>query len=170
MSIASVLVDIRNFVTPPKSLIIQATFPLAAASAYHATDVLSYSTASVSPWVFDFGFTGEIDFAMAVSVTTAITPRLVLHLFYDTPTCQMNDHATSTSPIAADLLRIAGPIHFPGMTSVGAGMSYAIATPGTYGNLPVKYTKKKLYGVLHTLDAFTQTAGGNMTIFLGARS
>ena len=170
MSVISVLTDIRNFVTPPKSKIIPVTKPLSAATAYHATDVLSGSTSTGMPWVFDFGFTGELDFAMVVSVTTALIPRLTLHLFSNYPTCQLNDHATSTSPIAADLLYMVGSVDFVTVTSVGAGMSYAIATPGTYGNLPVKYGKTKIYGVLHTLDAFTQTAGGKMTIFLGARS
>lgn len=170
MSVISVLTDIKNFVTPSQSDIIRVTKNLGAASAYHATDVLSESTSAGQAWAFDFGFTGELDFAMVVSVTTAITPRLVLHLFSRIPTCTLNDHATSTSFIAADLLYMVGSVDFVAMTSVGAGMSYAIVTPGTYGNLPIKYRAKKLYGVLHTLDAFTQTAGGKMTIFLGARS
>ena len=150
------------------SKIKRVTKPLGAANEYHATDVLSESTSTGSDWDFNLGFTGNITLVMVVSVTSAITPRLVLHLYRFPPACQLNDHATSTSPKAADLVNFIGSVDLPAMTSLGTGMSYTIATPSTYGNLYLPYDTPKIYGVLHTLTAFTQTVGGDMTIFLGA--
>ncbi len=151
------------------SKIIRVTKPLGAASAYHATDVLSESTSVGKDWDFNFGFTGELVFATVVSVTTALTPRLVLHLYRFPPACQLNDHATATSPVAADLVNFICAIDFPSLTSIGTGMSYSVATPSTYGNIPILLDTPKIYGVLHTLTAFEPAVGGDMTIFLGAK-
>lgn len=146
------------------------TKALAAATAYDAGDVLSETASSGqgTDWDFAMGGTGYITSAQVISETTAITPRLVLFLFRAPPTCELDDHAACTAPLAADLANCIGQIEFPAMIDRGTGMSYAMATPSTYGNIPLMFDTPTIYGVLVTLDAFTQTATDDMSVILGA--
>ncbi len=158
------------------------TKALAAASAYHAEDVLS-ETASAgegTAWTFstiakrDNG-TGYIVKAQAISETTAVTPRLTLYLYNATPnvSTELDDHAANTAPIHADVITAQsymGKIDFPAMEDLGTGDSEAVATPSTYGNLPLAFqcatAADDLIGVLVTRDAFTQAAGADIRIVL----
>lgn len=150
--------------------IVSVTKTLLAATAYHATDVLCETATDTegTDWDFDFGGTGYITLAKVVSETTALTPRLTLQLYSFPPTCELDDHATSTGPIIGDIDTFIGQIDMPAMTSIGTGLSYAVATPSTYGNLPLMYDVTKIYVVALTNDAFTQGAGKKLKISLGA--
>jgi len=150
---------------------------LEAAAAYHAADVLSESStnAAGTSWLFAAvaranAAYGYITKAHVISETTAITPRLVLYLFSSTPTCELDDHAANTALLHADLAKYVGRIDFPAMSEHGTGCAEAIATPSTYGNLPLAFkcdaAADDLIGVLVTLDAFTQGVGDDMSISL----
>jgi len=156
---------------------ISVTKSLAAATAYDAKDVLSESASAGASWTFsaiarENGSGGYITKAHVISETTALAPRLTLFLFNAVPTSALNDHAANTAPIAADLAKYIGRINFPAMESsnLGTGMSDSLATPSTYGNLPLAFQcaagVDDLYGILVTWDAFTQVATKNMTIRL----
>lgn len=156
---------------------VSTTKVLAAASAYHAEDVLSESASNGVGTAYTFsavargdGASGYITRASVISETTNVTPRLTLFLFTATPTCELDDHAANTALKHADLANYIGKIDFPATEDLGTGDSEAVATPSTYGNLPLPFTcpvsADDLYGVLVTRDAFTQTAGDDMTIVL----
>ncbi len=157
---------------------VSVTKALVAATAYHATDVLSEATSvATTSWLFAAigranGASGYITKAQVISETTALTPRLVLYLFNATPTCQLQDHATNTCPLFADEANYVGKIEFPIMSETGVAASHTIATPSTYGNLPLEFdcaaAADDLYGVLITLDAFTQGVGDDMVVKLTA--
>lgn len=157
---------------------VSVTKALTAASAYSAEDVLSESATNTvgTAWIFS-GMArsnnkgGYLVRAQAISETTNITPRLTLFLFSALPTCELDDNAGSNAPAHADLANYVGRIDFPAMEDLG-GDSLAICTPGGFGNLPLAFTcsltSTNLWGVLITRDAFTQTAGDDMTIILQA--
>jgi len=156
---------------------VSVTKVLSAATAYHAGDVLSESATNNvgTAWTFsgiaraDAAY-GYITKAHVISETTAIVPRLVLYLFNATPTCELDDHAANTALLHADLAKYIGRIDFPAMSENGTGDAEAIATPSTYGNLPLAFqcaaAADDIIGVLVTMDAFTQDAGDDMTIVL----
>lgn len=151
------------------------TKELEAAAAYAADDVLSETdtASSGTDWDFDVAHSnfrgGYIVKAEVYSETESITPRLVLWLFNAAPTCELDDNAASSCPTHADLANYVGCINFPTMEDFGDD-SYAMCTPSTTGNLPLAFTTTaadtKLYGVLITRDAFTQTATDDMTVVL----
>jgi len=154
---------------------------LEAAVAYGIGDVLSESDtpAAGTAWTFAAiasvdGGTGYIVKAHVISETTAIVPRLTLFLFSALPTCELDDNAANTALLHADLISYVGKIDFPAMEDLGTGDSEALATPGTYGNLPLAFQcaagADDLYGVLVTRDAFTQTAIDDMTVRLTAEN
>jgi len=151
----------------------------ASIGAYAAEDVLSNSdctTAGVATvWTFSNvvdtnGKGGYITKAMVVSESEDITPRLTLFLFNSSSlSCNLIDNSASTAPNHADLAEFIGAIEFPAMIDAGDD-SYTIATPSTYGNLPLAFQcavdDNDIYGILITRDAFTQTATDDMTVFL----
>ena len=152
------------------------TKALESAVAYTAEDVLSETdTASAgTDWDFDTvgkvnGGTGYIVKAQVICETTAVTPRLTLYLFNVAPTCELDDNAPNTALLHADLSKYIDKIDFPAMEDLG-GDSETIASPSTYGNLPLAYNcasaDDAIYGVLVTRDAFTNTATNDMTIIL----
>ncbi len=152
---------------------------LSAASAYDAEDVLSESTSSGTVWTFEKiasenGGKGYITKAMVVSETTGIAPRLAAFIYKATPTCSKFDHLTTTNIIYADVPNLVGVIEFPAMVDRGTGGSYAVATPSTFGNLPLEFEcasdADDLLVSLITLDAFTQGAGKKMTLSLTRES
>jgi hypothetical protein len=143
---------------------------------YAAEDVLSegHTNGTGSAWTFAGmarfnGGSGTIVRAQVISETTAITPRLTLFLFTATPTSELDDSSANTALLHADLANYSGRIDFPAMEDIG-GDSMVIATPSTYGNLPLDFqcaaTATSLYGILATRDAFTQTAGDDMIVIL----
>ena len=154
---------------------VSVTKALAAATAYHAEDVLSESATTGTVWTFSTiakvnGGTGYIVKAQAISEATAVTPRLSLYLFHTAPTSALNDHAANTALLHADLANYIGKIDFPAMEDLGTGDSESVATPSTYGNLPLAFNcataADDLIGILVTRDVFTQVAGNDMTIKL----
>jgi hypothetical protein len=156
---------------------VSTTKALAAASAYHAEDVLSESASNGVGTDWDFaavakvnGGSGYIVKAQAISETTAVTPRLTLFLFNVAPTSELDDHAANTALLHADLANYVGKIDFPAMEDLGTGDSEAVASPSTYGNLPLAFNcataADDLYGIVVTRDAFTQTAASDLTITL----
>lgn len=156
---------------------VSVTKVLAAATAYHAEDVLSENATNGqgTAWTFsaiarENGSSGYIVKAQVISEASAVTPRLTLFLFTSMPTCELDDHAANTALLHADLDKYIGKIDFPAMEDLGTGDSEAVASPSTYGNLPLAFTcdtdADDLYGVLVTRDAFTQGAGNDMVIRL----
>lgn len=159
---------------------VSVTKALASASQpYHAEDVLCENATTGVPYTFAAiakvnGGTGYIVKAHAICETTAVTPRLTLFLFNATPTSELRDHVTNTAPLHANVTSeiYLGKIDFPAMGDLGTGDSEAIATPSTYGNLPLAFqcatAADDLIGILVTRDAFTNTATNDMTIRLTA--
>jgi hypothetical protein len=156
---------------------VSTTKALAAASAYDAEDVLSESASNGVGTDWDFaavakvnGGSGYIVKAQAISETTAVVPRLTLFLFNAVPTFELDDHAANTALLHADLANYVGKIDFPAMSDLGTGDSEAVASPSTTGNLPLAFNcataADDLYGIVVTRDAFTQTAGADLTITL----
>ena len=151
------------------------TKALAAAGNYTAEDVLSEHITTGTAWTFSGvvkqnGCSGEITKAQVICETTGLTPRLTLYLFTITPTSQLNDNAANTALLHADLANYVGKIDFQSMEDLG-GDSEAIATPSTFGNLPLAFTcpsnANDLYGILITRDAITgEVAGDDMTVNL----
>jgi len=153
------------------------TKALASATAYHAEDVISESATTGTDWDFSAiakvnGGTGYIVKAHAICETTAVTPRLTLYLFNVAPTSAVNDHAANTALLHADLANYVGKIDFPAMEDLGTGDSEAIATPSTYGNLPLAFqcasAADDLIGIAVTRDVFTNTATNDLRIILTA--
>lgn len=172
---------IKNYLTPISGVLktISVTKALKALSAYDAGDVVSEAaTATIgTAWTFsaiagEDGGSGYITKAHIISETTALTARLVLYLFKATPTCELDDHGANTALLHADLANYIGRIDFPALSENGTGDSEALATPSTYGNIPIAFTcasgSDDLYGVVMTMDAFTQGAGNDLTINLTA--
>jgi len=156
---------------------VSVTKALESAVAYTAGDVLSETdTASAgTAWTFSAIFRanntgGYITKAVAICETTAVTPVLTLYLYNATPTCELDDNAPNNGLLHADLAKFIGKIGFPAMTSIIAGDSIAIATPSTYGNLPLwvdaASAADDLIGVLICETGFTNTATNDMTIRL----
>ena len=155
---------------------VSVTKALIAASAYSAEDVVSESATNTvgTSWTFSAitrgnNLGGYIVKAQVISETTNITPRLTLYLFNVVPTSELDDNAANTALLHADLAKYVGKIDFPAMEDLG-GDSSALATPSTYGNLPLAFkcttNADDLFGILVTRDAFTQTAGDDMTVIL----
>ncbi len=147
-----------------------------ASAAYSIEDVLSENSTGGTAWTFSAiakvnGGTGYIVKAHVISETTDLTPRLVLFLFNATPTSELDDHALNTALLHTALANYVGKIDFPAMEALG-GDSEAVATPSTYGNLPLAFqcaaAADDLYGILVTRDAFTQAASKDITVRLTA--
>lgn len=161
-------------------LIVKTTKVLAAASQYHAEDVLSESASAGTIWTFTgitniAGGNGEIISAKILSGTTNVTPRITVYLFKSAPTVgNLNDHGANTVPVDADVVSgiYVDRIDFDVMEDLG-GDSGSIATPSTKGNLPITFKcaagSKNLLAIVVTRDAFTQTATNNLTIILKVR-
>lgn len=148
-----------------------------AASEYHAADVISEATSSGTAWTFSAiasmdGGSGFIWKAKVISETTALTARLVLYLFIDTPTCELDDHASNTAEVWADRANSVGKIEFPPLSENGTGASEATASPATSDSIPLTFKCASgvddLIGVLVAIDAFTQVAGKSIRIELTA--
>ena len=126
---------------------------LGATTAYTIGDVMSESATVGTAWKFNFGGPGYITKAVAVSVTTGMTARLIAQCYSRPPTCNLNDEAPSTGPVPADIPFFLGTVDFPAMTDIVTGPSYTTATPSTYGNLPLEFNVPIVYVVLASLTA-----------------
>lgn len=156
---------------------VSVTQALAAAAGYTAEDVMCEDATTGVAWTFAEiarynGGVGYITKAHALWETTGMTCRLTLYLFNAAPTTELDDNKANAAPAYADLSQYVGRIDFPAMEDLG-GMSEAIATPSTTGNLPLAFecssTADDLIGILVTRDAITgEQDDENMTIRLEA--
>lgn len=154
---------------------VSVTKALAAAGDYAAEDVMCENADTGVAWTFAAiaranAAKGYITKAHALWETTALTPRLTLYLFNAAPTTELDDNKANAAPAYADLAQYVGKIDFPGMEDLG-GMSEAVATPSTTGNLPLEFEcasdADDLIGILVTRDAITgEVATKAMTIRL----
>ena len=138
---------------------------------YAANDVLSESKTAGTAFIFKrCGGSGYIVKATARLKTTAIAARLTMYLFDTLPTSQLNDNEANTAVLNADKDNCIGKIDFPVLEDLG-GVSESVATPSTYGNLPLSFrtkdTAETLWGILVTRDAITgETAGDDISVTL----
>lgn len=156
---------------------VSVTKALAAAGDYTAEDVMCENATTGVAWTFAAiaranGCSGCIVKAHALWETTGLTPRLTLYLFNAAPTTELDDNKANVAPAYADLSQYVGKIDFPAMEDLG-GMSEAIATPSTTGNLPLAFEcasdADDLIGILVTRDAITgEQATESLTIILEA--
>ncbi len=156
---------------------VSVTKALAAAGDYAAEDVLSESASAGTVWLFSAvvpsnGDRGKIVKAVALSETTALTPKLTLYLFNATPTgAVFNDNVANTSVLNANISQYVGQVDFPAMSDLG-GDSESVVTPSlTTGNLPLAFEAASgandLIGILVTQDAISgEVATDDMTIKL----
>lgn len=171
------LIDTNGKLLTTNIKTVSVTKALAAAGNYDAEDVMCEHATTGVAWTFAAlaranGGTGRIIKAHALWETTALTPRLTLYLFNAAPTTELDDNKANAAPAFADLAQYVGKIDFPAMEDLG-GMSESIATPSTYGNLPLDFecaaAADDLIGILVTRDAITgEVAEASLTIRLTA--
>jgi len=143
---------------------IRKTVELAAAGDYAAEDVLSNSASAGVAWSWLALFRadntkGYITKVHAMCEVTALTPRLTIYFFKAAPTnCNLNDNVGNTAPHHSDKANYVGKVDLPALEDLG-GMSEAVASPSTYGNLPLLVEAASnaddLHGVVVTRDAIT---------------
>ena len=139
---------------------------------YTANDVICDSTATGTTIAFAAiaagnGRSGYITKAQIILGTSNITPRLSMFLFNAVPVGgTLQDNAANLHVQGTDEAKYIGKIDWVALENIGSGNSQAIATPSTYGNVPLWFNcasaADDLYGVLVTRD--TVTAGTNVTI------
>lgn len=174
-AIQAAVEGIQTEMTPRNSVTISVTKPVTAAGNYAAEDVLSESAGAGTVWtwaaIFRANNTGGYLTKATISCeTTGLTHRCTLYLFNAAPTCNLNDNVANTAVLNADIAQYLGKIDFPALSDLG-GNSEAVATPSTYGNLPMwvdaAVAADDLIGVLVTRDAITgESAGDDYTIKL----
>lgn len=154
---------------------VSVTKVIATAGAYLAERVVSENTSTGTDWDFtaiakENGGSGYIVKAHVLCETTAITPRMSLYLFTAAPGCALNDNAANTALLWTDLANYVGKIDFPAMEDLGTGKTEAVATPSTFGSLPMAFTcastADDLFGVLVARDAVTIGVGDDVVIRL----
>ncbi len=101
------------------------------------------------PWVFEnvvreVGGAGEIMAVKIEAETTAIASVFSLFTHSATPTCELDDANANTAPLLADVQKgiYKGRVDFTACDDVGTGMSETMATPSTYGKLPIPFVCK----------------------------
>jgi hypothetical protein len=156
---------------------ISATKKIPTSNAYAIGNVVSESESAGTYWTFNtvatnqaLGGTGIILGSTLVSQATNVTPRIALDLYSVAPTSAVNDHVASTGLVWADTANYIGTISYPALENVGAGTSHALATPSTYGGLPLPfntvYGQTTIYGIMVTRDAWTPVANNSVTVAL----
>jgi len=163
--------DSTNWVFKELSLVLKEVAvekAIAAAGNYAAEDVISESASAGTAWTFAGlgranGAYGYITKAKIEWETTALTPRLTLYLFNAAPTTELDDNKANAAPAWADRTQYVGKIDFPALEDLG-GVSEAVVTPSTTGNLPLAFKcasdADDLIGILVTRDAITGEAAG----------
>jgi hypothetical protein len=139
---------------------------------YTANDIISNSTGAGTTIAFaaiarENGGSGYITKANIVLGTSNITPRLTMYLFNALPVGgTLNDNSPNLHILGTDTAKYQGRIDWLALDTVGSGLSQSVATPSTYGNVPLSFGcasgADDLFGVLVTRD--TVTAGTNVTI------
>jgi len=160
---------------------VSTTKVIVAGGANSAGDVISNESTNGSgtAWTFSAianknGGSGYIVKAHVICETTALTGLLSLYLFTATPTSELDDNAANTALFHADQANYVGRIDFPALSENGTGDSETVATPSTYGNLPLAFTcaagVDDLFGILVSVTATTITAGDDVIIKLTAEN
>jgi len=177
MSIQDIVDALKELIVPSIVRTAKDERSLTAAGDYAAEDVLSNSaTAGVATaWEFSGlvrkpGGKCLLIGAKAMLQTTNLTPRLSLYLFSAKPTSELRDNVANTAVLYADRRFYLGQIDLPALEDLG-GMSVAIASPSTTGNLPIAFTcepgDSKIYAIVVTRDAITaEVAGDTLAIEL----
>jgi hypothetical protein len=144
--------------------------------AYTANDVISSGSPGTA-WAFtavtraDAAY-GYITKAKIQTATTSVTPRLSMFLFNAIPTAgTTTDNIPNLCVGSGDADKYIGKIDWVALETIGtAGYSEAVATPSTYGNLPMAFScatgADDIYGILVTRDAVTLGTAGTTTISL----
>jgi len=150
----------------------------ASLGAYAAKDVVGADdccTILAVSWTFDVGgIEGgyvKIHTARLFNETENQAVQYDLLLFNATPTGELRDNAANTNPLKADMAKYLGKITFPFSIANGATVATTTqATPSTSGRLPMVVKcavgTTKIYGVLVTNTAYTQTATDDIEIIL----
>lgn len=146
--------------------------------AYTAGDVVGADdccTTLAITWQFDVaratGGYGYIVGATLFNETENQAVQYDLLLFNATPTGELRDNAANDNPLKADSAKWIGRIEFPSSVAKGATVATTTqATPSTAGRLPMPFKcatgDTKIYGVLVTNTAYTQTATDTIEIGL----
>ncbi len=147
------------------------------ATPYGVNDVISEAASSGTAWTFAAlgrinGGSGYIVKGRVVTDDiTVSTMRLRLYLFNATPTSELDDLATNSQPLYADVAKMIGIIDFDALDNAQAG---ADSAETQRDDLRLAFTcasaDADLYGVLVTLDAFTPISGQKFTITLDAET
>ncbi len=144
--------------------VVSTTQAVAAAGDYGVNDVLCNNATTGVPWNFPnvvaaVGRGGYITDVQITVETTAQAHRLALDLYSETPTSELDDNVTNTGPADADRGFYICRLIFPALESLGVGNSQTSISMSTIGGLPRFFTcaaaDVDLYGILITLDAFT---------------
>jgi len=148
------------------------------ATPYSANDVVNDTTCTTTAtaWLFTnmartAGGYFKIHDASIFSESENIEPRLTLMLFNATPTGALADNVANTNPLPADRTKYLKELFFPALSKITTSVaSIAVASGSTVGNLPLTGKcaagSTTVYGVLKTLDIFTQTATDDIEIVL----
>ncbi len=155
---------------------VTASIPLASLGTYSAYDVMSNSTDSGTTFAFPAigrsnGAGGYITEAAVSLDTTGVTPRLTMFLFNALPIGgTIRDNVLNLHVQETDLDKSQRKIDWVATETLNSGASEAVATPSTYGNLPLPFicasNADDLYGVLVTRDAVILGTGGTATVSL----
>jgi len=150
----------------------------ASLGAYTAGDVVGADdccTTLAITWQFAVaksnGGSGKIISATLVNETENQEVQYDLILFNATPTGELRDNSANDNPLKADRSKYIGTISFPFSIARGSTVATtADASPSTAGGLPIPFkcatTDTKIYGVLVTRTAYTQTATDDIEITL----
>ena len=152
----------------------------ASLGAYTAGDVVSADdccTTKAISWQFDTevrGGGGKILNALLFNETENQVVQYDLILFNTAPGAELRDNAANDHPLYTERLTWLGTIPFPFSIARGATVATVTqATPSTSGRLPMAYKcldgDSKIYGVLVTNTAYTQTATDDITITLSIK-
>ena len=144
--------------------------------AYEIGDVVSGNVSiatGATPWTFynvvtKGGGAGEIKYAKIEAQTTGIAS--VFHLFVHsaTPTCELGDAVPNTAPLLADVRSgiYKGRIDFTSCDDIGTGMSETLATPSTFGKLPLGFVCQPKSRTLHCVLAIANAVDLADTTYL----
>jgi len=156
----------------------------ASLGAYAAGDVVGADddcTTLAVPWIFDirdvidnFPIGGAVWIVGAelFNETENQAVQYDLLTFNATPTGDLRDNAANDNPLKGDMASYCAPrISFPLTTAGGATVATTMGvTPNTTGGVPKLFrcaaADTKIYGVLVTNTAYTQTAGDTIRVTL----
>lgn len=139
-------------------------------ASFSANDVLGNDdccSTDATYWTFNNmansnGGYGVIDYATIFSESEDIEPRLTMMLFNAPPTGELRSNWPNTNPLPTDRTKYVGEVAWAALDKVSSSVaSVQVASSSTVGKLPLFYKcaagSTTLYGILKTLDDFTQT-------------